>query len=218
VLEAIVARFLSASLAMVGRFDEANEHLRESAHVLDELDQTTFTWASRIVVAETKELMGDRPGAERELSAQWLSLRDARGGMPDQRAMVAAYHLALLYSETGRWDDASDCLSYGCDVPEGPHFARESVVRLAAEARLAAHSGELSEAVRLAWRAAEIADRGEHLNLRARVRVTLAIVQRSAGQTTFAEAATASALRLFEAKGNVAAAGLLALAAADAGT
>jgi hypothetical protein len=132
--------------------------------------------------------------------------------------MAAAYHLALLYSETGRWDDATDCLSYGRDVREAHHYTRESVLRLAAESRLAAHSGELSEAVRLAWRATEIADRSECLNLRARVWVTLAMVQRAAGQTTFAEAATASALRLFEAKGNVAAAGLLALAAADAGT
>ena len=48
------------------------------------------------------------------------------------------------------------------------------------EARLAAHRGELAEAVALAQRAVELAERSDMLNLRARVWLALAEVQRAA--------------------------------------
>ncbi len=71
-----------------------------------------------MIAAEAKELAGDRAGAERELEAKWLYFRDTLGGAPDQRAMQAAYRLANLYCDDGRWDDAEECLAFYRDVPD----------------------------------------------------------------------------------------------------
>jgi hypothetical protein len=54
--------------------------------------------------------------------------------------------------------------------------------------------------------AVEVADRSDRLNLRGRVWVALAQMRRDGGEPAEAEDAIAAALRLYEAKGNVAAA------------
>jgi len=207
IVRALITRALSAFLAMSGRFDEAQEHVRESSLVLDELNQVTPS-LYRGIAAEAKELIGDRAGAERELRAMWLAFRDIRGSVPDGRAMGAAYRLARLYCDEGRWDAAATSLAYGRDVPEPSHSdpVEWVLLRLAVSGRLAAHDGRLAEAVTLTQRAVERADRSDRPNLRARVRLALAEVQRAAGAAAEAEAAVAKAIELYEAKGNVAAA------------
>ena len=91
----------------------------------------------------------------------------------------------------------------GVDQSEPPRGKVYAVFRLAARGRLAAHRGEMAEALELASRAVELAERSDWLNYRARAWLALAEVQRASGQN--AEAAVAAALRLYEAKGNVAA-------------
>ena len=203
VVAALIKRSLSAFLAMAGRFGEAREYVRESSLVLDELNQVTpslYRW----IAAEAKE----RPGAEQELRAMWWAFRDIRGSAPDGRAMSAAYSLAYLYCDEGRWDAAAASLAYGRDVPEPSHSdpVPWAVLRLAVSGRLAAHDGRLAEAVTLARRAVERANCSDRLNLRARVWLALAEVQRACGQTADTDAAVSEAIRLYEAKGNVAAA------------
>jgi ATP/maltotriose-dependent transcriptional regulator MalT len=123
--------------------------------------------------------------------------------------MAYAYRLGLLYCDDGRWEDAERCLDYGSEVPVPPFFREGAVLGLAARARLAAHSGELAEALTLARHAVELAERSDMLNLRARVWLALAEVQRARGQTAEADAAVADAIRLYGEKGNVAAAAAL---------
>jgi hypothetical protein len=60
--------------------------------------------------------------------------------------------------------------------------------------------------VRLAQRAVELAERTDDLNFKARIWLALAEVQRASGQTSEADAAVATALKLYEQKGNIAAA------------
>jgi len=216
-LHALIARSYSALLAMAGRFDEAREHVDESSLVLDELRQLTASGVYRGIAAETRELIGDRAGAEAELRAQWLELRDARAdGGPDGRAMHAGYQLACLYCDDGRWDAAADCLEYGRDVPE-PDLPNHWVpLRFAASGRIAAHEGRLAEAVVHARRGVETAEQSDRLNNRARVWLSLAEVQRAAGAPAEADAAVAAALRLYDEKGNVAAARRLRAGATSA--
>jgi len=127
--------------------------------------------------------------------------------------MNAAYLLAFLYCDRGRWDDAAACLAYGDEVPVAcPTSA--AVFRPAARARLAAHEGSFAEALTLAERAVECAKVGDNLNLRARAWTTLAEVHRAAGEHARAVSAVAEAVRLYEAKGNVAAATAARAAAA----
>src|SRR5438874_10902418 len=157
VLEAVITRCLSALLAMAGRFDEARESGHRSTRVLEEANMTT-SWGTLEIAAEAKELAGDRAGAKRDLEAMWLSFRETLDGAPAGNAMSAAFQLAYLYCDDGRWDDAAECLAFYRDVPDpiGPvvGIAR----RLAAAARLAAHRGEFVEAVTLAQRAVEITE------------------------------------------------------------
>jgi tetratricopeptide (TPR) repeat protein len=207
VLEAVVRRFLAMLCAMSGEVDEAREHLAASASVLDRLSRQKADWLYAWAAAETRELLGDLDGAERELIATWRSLGDSAGEAIDERARYAAYTLAMLHCDRGRWDDAEACLAYGRDTPVA--WGTAAAFELAVQARLAAHRGRSAEALSLAESAVARARSTEYSNLTARVLVALAEVRRAAGATAEADAAVAAAIRLYEAKGNVAAAAAL---------
>jgi hypothetical protein len=217
VLETLVSRHLCHVLAMDGRFDESEALLPNTGSVFDELNQATQHGLSRDSIAEARELLGDRPGAERELLALWETFRRGRGGAPESRALRAASLLALLYCDEGRWDEAADCVAYGAELPPPSHFRPAVVLLLAAEARLAEHRGDQAEAVRRALRAVELADRSDRLNLRARVWLALSQVRRNGSENVDADEAAAAALRLYEQKGNVAAAAHLRASLEPAG-
>ena len=211
VLEATIGRALSMMLAMDGRFAEALELVRESSHVLDELNQTTARVFQQQAAA-TREICGDRPGAEHELTAQLRFFRGNLGDAINNNALNAACRLALFYCDERRWIEAEGLLAYGRDVPlEG---ARELTIRrLLLDARLAAHRGELTEAVEGAQRAIELAEGMDYLNLRALLWLALAEVQTANGRSAEAGNAVTAALELYEQKGNVAAAAQVRAAA-----
>jgi class 3 adenylate cyclase/tetratricopeptide (TPR) repeat protein len=203
VLDAVIMRCLAALFAMAGRFDEARDYDRRSSQVLDQANMYTPTRVSQVFAASTRELLGDRAGAERELKAKWHFMRDVGGGLP--RGMGTACILANFYCDEGRWDDAEQCL----DVYRGSREMDADATTLAVEARLAAHHGEPEEGVKLARRAVELAETSDGLEMRARVWLALAEVQRVAGHAGEADAAVAEALVLYEQRGNVAAAARL---------
>ena len=69
--------------------------------------------SSQVIAAvDARELAGDRAGAERELRASGSSCATSLGGMPEGRGMGTACHLAHLYCDDGRWDDAEECLAF----------------------------------------------------------------------------------------------------------
>ena len=164
----------------------------------------TMSWVTEGIVAETKELLGDRAGAEKALVSVWRAFRDVRAGAPDARAMQAAYRLANLYCDDGRWSDAEACIAFHGDVSI-PHQAVQAAYRLAAAGRLAAHDGDLVEAAALAGRALGIAQSTDEPNTRARIWLAAADVRRASGNRAEADAAVAAALELYEQKGNTAA-------------
>ncbi len=205
-LEATIARCASALYAMAGRLEEARESVRRSGVVLDELNHLTVSWVYRSSAAEARELIGDRDGAEQELMAKWLWLDRLGSGSYRARAMQAAYELAHLYGDDGRWDDAERCLAYGLDFPEPIRYRRETVLGLAGRARLAAYQGALADAKRLARHGVELADQSDMLNVRARAWLAFAEVERACGRGAGAESALAAALALYARKGNVTAA------------
>jgi tetratricopeptide (TPR) repeat protein len=189
---------------MAARFDEARAHVERSSVVLDELGLLTASWVYRRIAAETKRLLGDRAGEEHELKERWRSLRYVREAGRDGRAVHAACMLSLSCADQGRWEEAAEHLSYARDLPDPPFFRPEFVLSLAARARLAAHHGEAADALELARRAVELAERTDLLNHRALTWLALAEVQRSRGRQAEADAAVVDAVALYEAKGNVA--------------
>ena len=188
---------------MTGRFDDARESWESSNRVLDEANMLVPSRVSQMHAAAARELAGDRAGAEHELMARWLYFRDNLDRAADTRGMQAAHALAHLYCDDGRWDDAEECLAYHRDLPVPIHMIAS---RLAGEARVAAHRGELAEAAAQAQRAVEISDGSDQLNSRASILLALAEVRRAAGEQAAADSTVATALELYEQKGNLTAA------------
>src|SRR5262249_6604163 len=119
--------------------------------------------------------------------------------------------LALLLCDQGRWDEAAGYLAYGehVDRAEPVQGKVYSHYRFAARGRLAAQRGDLGQALHLGRLAVEVADRTSWLNFRARIWLAFAEVHRAAGRSAEADGAVATALALYEQKGNVAAAARL---------
>ena len=86
-----------------------------------------------------------------------------RGGYfaTNAQALQAAYRLALLCCDAGRWDDAESWTEYGRDVPVPDHFHDAAVLGLAARARIAAHRGDFASAVEIGRRAVDLASRSD---------------------------------------------------------
>jgi tetratricopeptide (TPR) repeat protein len=206
VLDAVLARHLSSLYAMAGRYDDARTCWERGSLVLDEANILSSSWVSLLHSAGAKELAGDRAGAKHDLQSMWLHTRDAMGGAPDMRAMTAAYLLANLYCDDGRWDEAEECLAFHGDASV-LEDAPPGAYRFAGAARIAAHRGELAAASTLARTAVEIAAGTDMLNLQARTWLAQAEVHSAAGEAGLAEAAVATALELYERKGNLSAAG-----------
>ena len=113
-----------------------------------------------------------------------------------------AAELALLLCDQRRWDEAESYLAYGGKVDgEMPVQGKVySIYRFAAKGRLAAQRGAFGEALDLARRAVEVAERGP-LNYRARVWLALAEVQRASGQTADADDVRRDGARALRAEG-----------------
>jgi tetratricopeptide (TPR) repeat protein len=221
VLRAIVERSLGLFLAMAAQFDEALVLIDESSRVLDELHQLTLSSLTRSGAAYARELAGDRAGAERELAARWEWYCDSGYRGIDRRAIDSACDLGLFYCDEGRWDDAQRFATLIRDVPLTGQFALVTATnRLALEARLTAQRGRAGEAIVLAERAVAEAMTRKRPNSAGRLWVVLAQVLQAADEVAQAEAARASAIDLFEQKGNIAAAAQVrhaVAAAAEAG-
>ena len=216
VLDAVITRCLSALAAMAGDVELASASWRSADSVLNDVNMMVSSSVTRLIAADAREFAGDRDGAVRELETRWLAFRDTFSGAPDQHALQAAYSLAHLYCDGGRWADAEECVGFHAEIPWRGNYFTAIDHRLSAMARLEAHRGGLSKAPlgggggggggELAEQAVEITERCDLSNRRALVWLSLAEVRRAAGQPDGAEAAVAAALALYEAKGNVAAA------------
>ena len=203
-LGASIANNLSALYAMAGNF-EAGAAIRAPSPTPCSVRPTRCPPRSaRSFVALMKELSGDLAGAVAAQKAKWLFFGGESDRAPDGRAIDAATEIARICCDTGGWDEAEEWIG---------HFrgARKRVDsgRLAVEARIAAHRGNLGEALDLGGQAVEHAEGVDNLNRRAEAWLALAEVQRAAGRYGEADASVAEALTLYERKGNVTAAGRL---------
>jgi class 3 adenylate cyclase/predicted ATPase len=199
-LEAAITRHLGLLYAMAGRFEDAREYESKAAKVLEQGRIATTSLAYLTVSADTKVLLGDREGAERDIRQKWQgrSEQSPETG-PLGPAVSTAGALANFYCDEGRWDDARACLAAYPGYPRGWSGNM-------AEARLKAHRGEYDEALALARSVVEHAEQSDELNGRALMWLGVAEVQESAGRGEDAARSVARAIELYELKGNVAAA------------
>jgi tetratricopeptide (TPR) repeat protein len=200
--EAGVLEALASLQAMRGEFDEARELYVNGGRTYSELGQKARLARLTAVGTRIELLAGDRDAAERELRAAYETY-DARG----ERASVAAVaaSLARLTCEQGREEEAEQ-LAHVAEESAAKGDVTTQVRRRAAQAMVLARRGEIGEAEALAREAVSLTEGAQFPDWRADTLLDLADVLRTAGRPEEANAATRDALRLYEAKGNVAAA------------
>ena len=201
--EANVLAHLAALAAMVGRFDDARDQLARARQIYTDLDQpTAIARTCAPLDASVAQLAGDSERAAYVLTESCEALRTMRNWvhLGTQGALLADALYAL-----GRIDDAQ-AWNDVARTHALPDDASAQFSWRAAGARLAARSGDMERAERLAQEAVTIVDGTDALNQRADVRLVVAEVHAAAAKPTEATAATADALRLFEEKGNATAA------------
>jgi class 3 adenylate cyclase/tetratricopeptide (TPR) repeat protein len=152
-------------------------------------------------------LAGDAAAAERELRPGCESL-EQKGELGFLSSLAPLLADALF--EQGRDDEALTLTErWHVDRLTVPEDVDAQVGWRRVRAKLSARNGDLEEAVRLGRQAVAMARGTDFLDLQAMALADLGEVLRLAGQPTESADASHEALRLYEAKGNVAAAGKL---------
>ena len=192
VLRAHVSTSLAGLLAMRGDFDRARALYRDAGAVYDDLGLRLPKIGWTEIVASVELLAGDPAAATRALRNGYAAL-DA-GGLDSLRAHFAAV-LAFVLAGEG---DLAGARSFAriCDDWSGT-LDHDTTARLRAAQALMASAPQDAEP--LAREAVDAAARTDDLNLQAAMRLVL-------GRLAGDPADVAEARRLFEAKGNVAAA------------
>ena len=204
-VEASVKRALGRLRAMQGRVEEADALMRRGVGITQELGLTLQAAAAGGQGgAFVADLAGDLPRAVEVLRESVRELEEAgeRSYLSTNAALLAdvLVRLGEEDAEAERLADLARAIS--------PEDDRSSQVgwRIA-RARLLARRGEHAEAQALAREAVRRADETDFLSNRGEAWLALADVLRADGRTGEATEAAECALRLFEAKGNVAQAG-----------
>jgi class 3 adenylate cyclase/predicted ATPase len=179
--------------AAARRADEARECLRRGRAVLDQLSWAAANYL-RQRTANALRLLGDDAAAEQHLHAMWHHFGEANGGETNHCAALAAEALANRCCDQGRWEEA-----------EHWQARAAAMSRPGPIARLAAHRGQLEQALTLASEDVERQEQTDMVNPRAGAWLTLAEVLRASDRAEEADAAVAQAIVIYEQKGNLAA-------------
>jgi tetratricopeptide (TPR) repeat protein len=201
-LVAAVYSSLAGLLAMQERFDEARDVYARAKGLWEELGLRYAVAGLTQVGADVEMLAGDPVAAERELRIGAEILADV-GGSPVQSALLARALLAQ-----GRLDEAAT-LALDARDRAGGEVSAEVLGDLVV-AVVTARGSRTDDAIQVAERAVRRARGMERPNLQADALDALASCLAEAGRPEEAAAAREEALRLYDAKGNVASARRLA--------
>jgi DNA-binding SARP family transcriptional activator len=191
--------------AMAGRFELARSELATAREGIAELGfQQSLVWMA-VFDAMAETLAGDAAAAERALQdAQRIAI-DIGDRWFQSTILVDRAHAVLAQD---RPEAAAEAVARIDDVP-APRDMEWRVKRHAARGKLAAVEGDPDRALREARAATALADSTEMFTFRADAHRDLAQVAARSHRPAEARAAAATALALYEAKENVAAAAQL---------
>ena len=191
--------------AMAGRFELARSDLAAARKGIAELGfQQSSVWMA-VFDAMAETLAGDAAAAERVLEDAERIAIDIGDRWFQSTILVDRAHAILAQD---RPDAAAEAVARIDDVP-APCDMEWRVKRHAARGKLAAIEGDPERALREARAATALADSTEMFTFRADAHRDLAEVATRCHRREEARAAAATALALYEAKENVAAAALL---------
>ena len=191
--------------AMAGRFELARSDLATAREGIAELGfQQSSVWMA-VFDAMAETLAGDAAAAERVLEDAERIAIDIGDRWFQSTILVDRAHAILAQN---RPDAAAEAVARIDDVP-APRDMEWRVKRHAARGKLAALQGNPDQALREARAATALADSTEMFTFRADAHRDLAEVATRCHRPEEARAAAATALALYEAKENVAAAAQL---------
>jgi DNA-binding SARP family transcriptional activator len=187
--------------AMNGEFDVARDLVGHARSILEGIAHPR----PLMLVAQAAgdiELLAGEPARAEGLYRAGLAIAREVGDLSSVAALARS--LVETHCQQGRIDDAARQLEAVRDPGEGAPV--ESSRCRATRARVLALQGALAEGKRLAGEAAALVASTDLLNLRGDVALALAEVLWADGSVDEATAALSEAIRLYEQKGNVAAA------------
>ena len=197
-----VLQSLAALHAMEGRFDHARDLLAKSSAVFEELGLTLTTVAGHDR-AWVELVAGDPVAAEQSLRAGYSTLEQM--GETNLLSTSAAYLGQALLAQ-GRDQEAERFAELSDEMATADDLLTQILWR-GVRARTLAGRGRLEEAEQVAREAVALAERTDFVNHKGDAVVDFAIVMSQAGHHEQARAAFADGLRLYQEKGNIAAAG-----------
>ena len=200
--EAPALRALAWVRAMQGRFGEARELVQRSRAIFEDLGLRLRATFVTETAGGIELLAGDAIAAEREYRIGY----DAAVEMGEQGFLsTIAAALANALVAQARFEEAEE-LVVASELAGAEDDVSTQVLGRAARARVLGSRGLGEEAERLARDAVALSEETDDLNMRGDTYVNLAEVLATAGDRGGAGTALASALELYLAKGNVAAA------------
>ena len=202
-VEVALLRTSAALEAMGGRFDVARGLIAQAKMLGEELGlEADLAWGVADSAARVELLAGDPAAAELELRQACEALE--RMGNWGALATLAPELADVLY--VLRRDDEALRLTELAERFANPEDAAPKIGWRRVRAKVLARRADFDEAERLAREAVAFAERTDYLDVRSQAVADLAEVLRLAGRPGESEAALEEAIRLYEKKGNVAAA------------
>jgi DNA-binding SARP family transcriptional activator/tetratricopeptide (TPR) repeat protein len=202
-----VRGFAAVLDAMAGEFAAARAQLVRSREGLNDLGLHQASIWMAVFDAQAERLAGDAAAAETALDDAERIASEIGDRWFLSTILVDRAHVLL---DQDRQADAAAAVARIEEVP-APNDLEWRIKRLAARGKLAAREGHAEQALTQARAAVALADPTEMFLFRADAWRDLAAVAHRVGEVEEAAAARATALRLYRAKGNVAAAKQLAL-------
>ena len=199
--------------AMQGRFEAARDLIAQAKSLAEEVGlELTLATGVADQAGYVELLAGDAVAAERELRPACEAM-ERMGGWGNLASVAPWLAEALIVQ--GRDEEALELI----ELAERSSMSDDADAEIKwrrVRAKLLAHRGDVEEAERLAREATTLASGTDFLDSRARAVADLAEVLRLAGRPKEAAAAVEEVIRLYEEKGNIAAAALLARRPASA--
>ena len=210
--QSVITLVLGVLHAMDGSFDLAREHCDRARSTLRELGQSVTAQSTSIEASRVEMLAGDPTAAERLLRADFETL--AAMGEKYFRSTIAGRLSHALLAQ-GRLEGAAEFAAIA-EALASSDDVEAIVLYQSAQARLMARNGRGAEGVALARETVDRARATGDVDLLADSHLHLGEVLELAGDRESAEPPRKEALRLYELKGNVAAARRLRGVSAEA--
>jgi ATP/maltotriose-dependent transcriptional regulator MalT len=200
--QSVILLVLGVLHAMDGAFDRARELCQRARSTLRELGLSVTSQSTSIEASRVEMLAGDPAAAERLLRADFEAL--AAMGEKYFRSTIAGRLSHVLLAQ-GRLDDAQEFASTA-EALASIDDVEARVLFQSAQARLLVRKGRTAEGMALAQETVDRARATGDIDLLAESHLQLGEVLEVAGYQESAEPPRREALRLFELKGNEAAA------------